>query len=1739
MKPNSRFQRAIATFFLLIFFPTLVPQSLYANNNGPAAPEATSFEPVDATDMVNLATGDMSYVLPLINVPSPEGGYPLALSYHAGIAMDQEASWVGLGWSLNPGAINRSVNGVPDDWSKSRVSKLAYDRGETLDYYNFGIGGTLPNGITIGISRSWGAHQAWGGTVGYMGMTMTADTDGYVGIGIGAGGASMYMDTEGNGGFTVFGLKYTETESGKSIGASYGGFSMDFDPETGKANKFSALGVSFDSKNNSVGVGPASINSSQMNLSKGDFYYKVSNDGFNLNAGLFWVSYQHTNVTYSLFKLNNEYVSGTLNLFDSKKENGYTQDGRHYMDVKRFIFDGSQSENMGSPTFIERALTLPNYDNYSISGQGIGGVFSPKIFDEILLYSSSGENEYRRSCFLTTPSSPSDSNYKLNNKIFFYFDNVNSSFLRTQKGTFKSLDSAIDLHAFYNGAPVDTNIYMPIGNEANLISKIITDNDTNFSSLYDNDGNLKKTNERKRDGNFIEAFTNTEIVNGNTNGYFLEVQGYDRNSYKNMSPDGIGAYRVTGLDGKVYHYSLPVYSMEEVQKNYKNANDENEKFFEAVKKNPYATHWLLTAITGPDYVDVNNNNAVDESDYGYWVQFDYGKWSDGYGWRSPKVGGKADIKYLGSAPIGYFYYWGRKEVYYLDKIKTRTHSALFLKSIRNDDKSSIIQKGNGSYSSGPIPRSITEKYADKLYKKNEIGSYYGVNGDNDVNGHWRSFNEQGDYRHESYRYVNLPENYSLKLDRILLLKNTDVNGVQKNLYQGMSKKTGYTYFDYGFKDGASQFAYSIWRKDPFDVRKSNINTDQNVLESADISRLNQSNGYDLAGKASKVINFNYDYSLGSNLPNGSAGRLALRSVELNGKNNIKILPPYKFNYLKSTTPYNANNYDVWGHVKDNPDAWSLGEIITPTGGKINIEYEADSFIEEAALRQPSMYTIGCDFARNNLYPQYTQFSISGDYITVKIGSAHNQEYTPNLDNIFEVGDETFFGFRFFQKTPYYYAKPLSEYNSYTVEEVDNVNKKVVFKINTKTDQSIHNRAFYGPQYTLSMMSGSSAIVIPDGGPNEVVKAFTIFKRRKPHLENFGLNGKKGGGIRVKKVIVSTNEIGEIITTEYDYRNPKNNRISGITSYEPFDASYESVKIFGIEEIPSPNVIYGYVSVSVKNRSEVLNKTIYKFKTLDGLYLRDYSVNLSSYLGDSYAIVHEDSNRIPPTSGQYGRQISYDKITLYDRLSNIGNLISVHSYNNKNQLLKSVVNNYKEFTNNEIDNGISQETFKTIIREDTDQLVSGQYSYVRVRPMYLFSSISKVKFPSRLVSSTTTLPGSTNTVYYDKYDFLTGEVAETRIMASDGKVFKKRFVPAYSKYSPMRSKVDNPNNRNMLSQKAAEYSYIYDPADASKPWKETGVGITTWNNEWTYQDIEGNLNTPTLDKEKVWRKHKTFVWNGVRDRGIFQHFDSATDDGFDWTVGVGSQSSKWKQISEVTKYDHYSMMLEAKDINKNHAATKMGDNDTKITTVGNAKYNELFYSGMENLKSGSQWLDPGIKSNGALRSNVLAHTGSYSASVTDATALTIYLKANQHKAGKYKLNVWVHKNNAQEARINYDGVTYNFNGETKQAGDWILKTHYLDLTVADIKVHLLSASSATVVYDDVMLRPLATSIAGYVYNQWDELSHIVGNNGLATRFEYDAAGRLVKTYMEVFDDPANMLTGGFKLTKENKMKYKYL
>ncbi len=84
-----------------------------ADNGGPGQPEMQSFSSVSDANLVDLFSGDFHYSIPLVEV----GGYPIALGYNSGITMDQDASWVGLGWNINPGTITRNMRGLPDDFN--------------------------------------------------------------------------------------------------------------------------------------------------------------------------------------------------------------------------------------------------------------------------------------------------------------------------------------------------------------------------------------------------------------------------------------------------------------------------------------------------------------------------------------------------------------------------------------------------------------------------------------------------------------------------------------------------------------------------------------------------------------------------------------------------------------------------------------------------------------------------------------------------------------------------------------------------------------------------------------------------------------------------------------------------------------------------------------------------------------------------------------------------------------------------------------------------------------------------------------------------------------------------------------------------------------------------------------------------------------------------------------------------------------------------------------------------------------------------------------------------------------------------------------------------------------------------------------------------------------------------------------------------------------------------------------
>ena len=167
---------------MLRFLLSLLFLSCLANalEGGPSQPDYMQFEPADMPDLVSMQTGDFAYSLPLGELPGPYGNYPLSVAYHAGISPQQEATWVGLGWLLNPGVINRDVRGVPDDQFHGGTLGFIYQymamQTWALDmawsYGIFSVGSTATSSGGVGFSATIGPKIA-----GIAGVGFTVGTD--------------------------------------------------------------------------------------------------------------------------------------------------------------------------------------------------------------------------------------------------------------------------------------------------------------------------------------------------------------------------------------------------------------------------------------------------------------------------------------------------------------------------------------------------------------------------------------------------------------------------------------------------------------------------------------------------------------------------------------------------------------------------------------------------------------------------------------------------------------------------------------------------------------------------------------------------------------------------------------------------------------------------------------------------------------------------------------------------------------------------------------------------------------------------------------------------------------------------------------------------------------------------------------------------------------------------------------------------------------------------------------------------------------------------------------------------------------------------------------------------------------------------------------------------------------------------------------------------------------------------
>jgi len=377
------FQRVALLMVFLMVYQMFYPTVASALTSGPTQPEVKGFEPVGTSQMVDLFSGDFNYNIPLFELPGPDGGYPFNLAYHAGITMDQEASWVGLGWSLNAGAITRSMRGLPDEFNGDEVKVTQDMRTNTTLSLGMSAGAGELFGFDIGkVTKDWGLSLGYNLIYNtYRGVSVSIDPTLSVGIPKGFKGNLGLSFSQKDGAALSFGMGVPVDASGMLLG-------MNAKFKSGSS--LSTIGLSLKGGgelNESGDIHKAYSGSINTSYTYGAPSYtpelglpwSTLNLSGNYSLGIDLVGYDPEftfGLGYTRQAIKNEYKGkekpypayGYLNLDNSKEDNDMLDFNREK--------DGAiypQTPNLATPI-------LTN-DIYSVVGQGIGTMYRPTRSD--------------------------------------------------------------------------------------------------------------------------------------------------------------------------------------------------------------------------------------------------------------------------------------------------------------------------------------------------------------------------------------------------------------------------------------------------------------------------------------------------------------------------------------------------------------------------------------------------------------------------------------------------------------------------------------------------------------------------------------------------------------------------------------------------------------------------------------------------------------------------------------------------------------------------------------------------------------------------------------------------------------------------------------------------------------------------------------------------------------------------------------------------------------------------------------------------------------------------------------------------------------------------------------------------------------------------------------------------------------------------------------------------------------
>lgn len=421
MYKRNVYKKVAILMLLIMVLEMVAPTVAYALTDGPTQPETHAFEPVGTTEMVDLFSGDFNYNIPLFDLPGPNGSYPFNLSYHSGISMDEEASWVGLGFSLNPGAIDRSMRGVPDDFDGDKIQTTM----DMKDNISFGVGtfGSVAPEIwttdlsrgTINIGTSLSVYYNTYKGVGYStGLGVSLAISNGSATSSGSFGLNLNLNSEEGPGLTPnisFSHKFKDA-SLRGTGVAGGSFEVTFSTRRGLTDISMSTEVPLGFKKkyymNREGVTKSKVvgrnaktHSSSFSFAGSAYSPKVDmpmlgkNVNFSLGFGLdptdvmikFGITgfYSEDKLKYKNENILNS-AYGYLNL-QNASATAEDAEERPLIDFNRDR-DGLVYEN--SPNM---AMPIMTQDAFIVQGQGVSGMFRAYRNDIGVLYDQSTESK--------------------------------------------------------------------------------------------------------------------------------------------------------------------------------------------------------------------------------------------------------------------------------------------------------------------------------------------------------------------------------------------------------------------------------------------------------------------------------------------------------------------------------------------------------------------------------------------------------------------------------------------------------------------------------------------------------------------------------------------------------------------------------------------------------------------------------------------------------------------------------------------------------------------------------------------------------------------------------------------------------------------------------------------------------------------------------------------------------------------------------------------------------------------------------------------------------------------------------------------------------------------------------------------------------------------------------------------------------------------------------------------------